>query len=71
MIQDRLILGEELGSGYFAKVRFALDKTSNQDIAVKIIDRAKCRGKEDMIAAEIRNWRLLHSVKVSSIGVKL
>ena len=54
-IQDRLIIGDKLGAGYFAEVRFALDRKNGEDVAVKIIDRLKCRGKENMIEAEIRN----------------
>jgi doublecortin-like kinase 1/2 len=53
-IQDRLIIGDKLGAGYFAEVRFALDRKNGEDVAVKIIDRLKCRGKENMIEAEIR-----------------
>ena len=45
-IQDRLIIGDKLGAGYFAEVRFALDRKNGEDVAVKIIDRLKCRGKD-------------------------
>ena len=50
-----MIIGDKLGAGYFAEVRFALDRKNGEDVAVKIIDRLKCRGKENMIEAEIRN----------------
>ena len=50
-----MIIGDKLGAGYFAEVRFALDRKNGEDVAVKIIDKLKCRGKENMIEAEIRN----------------
>ena len=49
-----MIIGDKLGAGYFAEVRFALDRKNGEDVAVKIIDKLKCRGKENMIEAEIR-----------------
>lgn len=32
-------------SGHFAIVRLCKDKTSNEEFALKIIDKSKCKGK--------------------------
>ena len=53
-IHERLLLGDKLGSGYFAEVKFAIDRKTGDEVAVKIIDKHKCRGKEHMVHDEIR-----------------
>eukprot|EP00835_Amoeboradix_gromovi_P003071 NODE_191_length_15469_cov_0.243071.p3 type:complete len:604 gc:universal NODE_191_length_15469_cov_0.243071:4484-6295(+) len=44
---------ETLGSGAFSEVKKAIHKETKNLVAIKIIDRAKCKGKESMIQSEI------------------
>eukprot|EP00055_Hartaetosiga_balthica_P018571 m.134796 g.134796 ORF g.134796 m.134796 type:complete len:414 (+) comp9734_c0_seq1:249-1490(+) len=46
-------LGHELGTGNFAVVRLAEHRQTKKKYAVKIINKALCAGKEDMIETEI------------------
>ncbi|KXS11616.1 Calcium/calmodulin-dependent protein kinase-like protein ID [Gonapodya prolifera JEL478] len=52
---QRYDIGETLGTGAFSEVKLATDKLSptRQQHAIKIIDRAKCKGKESMIETEV------------------
>ncbi|EGD72143.1 CAMK/CAMK1 protein kinase [Salpingoeca rosetta] len=45
--------GQELGTGNFAVVRLAEHRGTKQKYACKIINKALCAGKEDMIETEI------------------
>ena len=45
--------GKELGTGNFAVVKVAVKKDTGKAYAVKIINKALCAGKEDMIETEI------------------
>lgn len=38
-------VGKMIGDGNFAVVRLCKDKSNNEDYALKIIDKAKCKGK--------------------------
>jgi serine/threonine protein kinase len=40
-------------SGAFSEVKRATERTSGIRYAVKVIDKAKCRGKESMIQSEV------------------
>merc|ERR1719312_1298257 len=42
-----------VGDGNFAVVRVCYNRSSRKEFAVKIIDKAKCQGKEHMIESEI------------------
>jgi len=53
-IQDMFELGRKLGDGNFAIVKVATDKKTKEEFALKIIDRSKVRGKEEMLDNEIR-----------------
>eukprot|EP00834_Sanchytrium_tribonematis_P001840 NODE_48_length_31852_cov_1.054168.p7 type:complete len:605 gc:universal NODE_48_length_31852_cov_1.054168:16080-14266(-) len=44
---------QTLGTGAFSEVKKAMHKQTKQLFAIKIIDRAKCKGKESMIQSEI------------------
>lgn len=44
---------KELGSGNFAVVKLAQKRDTGDKYAVKIINKALCAGKEDMIETEI------------------
>ncbi|EDQ84383.1 uncharacterized protein MONBRDRAFT_39303 [Monosiga brevicollis MX1] len=46
-------LGAELGTGNFAVVRLAEHRQTRQKYACKIINKALCAGKEDMIETEV------------------
>ncbi|KAI9325239.1 kinase-like domain-containing protein [Obelidium mucronatum] len=44
---------ETLGTGAFSEVKVAIEKATGNRYAIKIIDKARCRGKEGMIDTEI------------------
>ena len=44
---------QTLGTGAFSEVKKAIHKETKKLVAIKIIDRAKCKGKESMIQSEI------------------
>ncbi|CAL1540689.1 unnamed protein product [Lymnaea stagnalis] len=52
-ILQRYDLGAKLGDGNFAIVRKSRNKESGQEVAVKVIDKAKLKGKEQMVENEI------------------
>lgn len=41
------------GDGNFAVVRICKDKSSGKEYALKVIDKAKCKGKEYYVEAEV------------------
>ncbi|RKO99416.1 hypothetical protein CXG81DRAFT_30214 [Caulochytrium protostelioides] len=47
-------IGDTLGVGAFSEVKLATNKHTGERYAIKIIDRAKCKGKESMIDTEIK-----------------
>ncbi|KAI9348318.1 kinase-like domain-containing protein [Zopfochytrium polystomum] len=52
-LMDRYEIGEILGTGAFSEVKVGRKKETGETFALKIIDRAKCRGKESMIETEV------------------
>ena len=46
-------IGILIGDGNFANVHECLDRTTKQHLALKIIDKIKCKGRESMIANEV------------------
>lgn len=44
-----------LGDGNFAVVRKCKDKTTGKEYALKVIDKAKCKGKEHYVEAEVKH----------------
>ncbi|KAL7748795.1 hypothetical protein RI367_005708 [Sorochytrium milnesiophthora] len=46
-------LGDTIGTGAFSEVKRGTDRQTGRHCAVKIIDKAKCRGKEHMIQSEV------------------
>ena len=50
---DHYEMLQTLGTGAFSEVKKAMHKETKQLVAIKIIDRAKCKGKESMIQSEI------------------
>ncbi|XP_031350443.1 serine/threonine-protein kinase GL21140-like, partial [Photinus pyralis] len=57
-------VGRMIGDGNFAVVRLCVDKTTNVGHALKIIDKSKCKGKEDMVENEVRILRRLNHPNV-------
>ena len=53
-MEDVYTIGEKIGDGNFAVVRTGTDKVTKTKYALKIIDRKKIEGKEDMLKDEIR-----------------
>jgi serine/threonine protein kinase len=51
-------------SGAFSEVKKAINRENGQPFAIKIIDRKKCAGKENMIHSEIN---ILKKVKHDNI----
>ncbi|KAI9208875.1 kinase-like domain-containing protein [Polychytrium aggregatum] len=46
-------IGETLGTGAFSEVKVGIERATGNKFAIKIIDKAKCRGKEGMIDTEV------------------
>jgi len=53
-------LGKVLGTGAFSEVKLAINKQTKEKFAVKIIDKSKCKGKENMIDTEISILSKVH-----------
>lgn len=52
-ITDKYHVRQVVGDGNFAVVRVCYNRVTRKEFAVKIIDKAKCQGKEHMIESEI------------------
>ena len=52
-VSERYELGRTLGDGNFAIVRTSRQKASGQEFAMKVIDKPKLKGKEQMVENEI------------------
>ncbi|KAJ7390028.1 Serine/threonine-protein kinase dclk3 [Desmophyllum pertusum] len=52
-VEEVYDMGRKIGDGNFADVRQCIDKITKKEFALKIVDKAKIRGKEDMIRDEI------------------
>ena len=53
-VEDVYTFEEKIGDGNFAVVRVGVEKFTKTKYALKIIDRKKLKGKEDMLKDEIR-----------------
>jgi len=51
---EKYELAEQLGTGAFSEVKIGIEKDTGLRYAVKIIDKAKCKGKETMIETEVK-----------------
>ena len=70
VFNNTFLLGQTLGDGNFAIVKTAIEKSSKNGVAIKIIDKEKLKGKEGMMINEIRIMRKLehdHCVKLVSV----
>ncbi|KAJ8383197.1 hypothetical protein SKAU_G00039750 [Synaphobranchus kaupii] len=52
-IQDKYKVGKVIGDGNFAVVKECVERSTGKEFALKIIDKAKCSGKEHLIANEV------------------
>jgi len=52
-VVEKYNIRQIIGDGNFAVVRHCFSKEARKEYAVKIIDKAKCQGKEHMIESEI------------------
>ena len=52
-VEDVYYIGKKIGDGNFAEVRECTDKITKKEFALKIVDKDKIRGKEQMIKDEI------------------
>jgi len=52
-VTDKYYVRQVVGDGNFAVVRVCYSRQTRKEFAVKIIDKAKCQGKEHMIESEI------------------
>jgi len=52
-VSDKYHIRHIVGDGNFAVVRLCYSRITRKEYAVKIIDKAKCQGKEHMIESEI------------------
>ncbi|OWR48447.1 Calcium/calmodulin-dependent protein kinase type 1 [Danaus plexippus plexippus] len=60
-------VGKIIGDGNFAVVRICKDKTTGKEYALKVIDKAKCKGKEHYVEAEVRVMRKLCHPRIVSL----
>ncbi|XP_041358691.1 serine/threonine-protein kinase DCLK1-like [Gigantopelta aegis] len=61
---ERYDIGRVIGEGNFAVVKECLDRYNNRKFSLKIIDKRKCKGKEQMIENEVS---ILRKVKHPNI----
>ncbi|XP_066527522.1 serine/threonine-protein kinase DCLK2-like isoform X2 [Hoplias malabaricus] len=53
IITEKYKVGKVIGDGNFAVVKECVERATGQEYALKIIDKAKCSGKEHLIANEV------------------
>ena len=52
-VEDVYLIGKKIGDGNFADVRECTDRITKKEFALKIVDKSKIQGKEQMIRDEI------------------
>uniref|UniRef100_A0A3Q1H351 Serine/threonine-protein kinase DCLK2 n=1 Tax=Acanthochromis polyacanthus TaxID=80966 RepID=A0A3Q1H351_9TELE len=53
IINDKYKVGKVIGDGNFAVVKECVERSTGQEFALKIIDKARCCGKEHLIENEV------------------
>ncbi|TMS01567.1 Serine/threonine-protein kinase DCLK2, partial [Larimichthys crocea] len=53
IINDKYQVGKVIGDGNFAVVKECVERSTGQEFALKIIDKARCCGKEHLIENEV------------------
>ncbi|KAM3857308.1 serine/threonine-protein kinase DCLK2-like [Diretmus argenteus] len=53
IINERYVVGKVIGDGNFAVVKECVERSTGQEFALKIIDKARCCGKEHLIENEV------------------
>ncbi|CAG9835704.1 unnamed protein product [Diabrotica balteata] len=67
-LKTKYVVGRKvIGDGNFAIVRLCRDITTNKEYALKIIDKSKCKGKEDMIENEVKILRKVDHPNIMSL----
>lgn len=66
-LRIKYTVGKIIGDGNFAVVRTCRDKTTGKEYALKVIDKAKCKGKEHYVEAEVRVMRKLCHPRIVSL----
>ncbi|XP_019621245.1 PREDICTED: serine/threonine-protein kinase DCLK1-like isoform X1 [Branchiostoma belcheri] len=56
---QKYVIGKVIGDGNFAVVRECVHRSSQHEYALKMINKEKCRGKEQMIANEVAILRVV------------
>ncbi|KAL3276351.1 hypothetical protein HHI36_011734 [Cryptolaemus montrouzieri] len=66
-LKQKFTVGRAIGDGNFAVVRLCKDNSDNKEYALKIIDKSKCKGKEDMIENEVKILRKINHPNIMSL----
>lgn len=59
-VTEKYDIGRPIGDGHFSVVYCCMDKTTQQFCALKLIDKLKCRGRDDMIYNEVKILKQLN-----------
>jgi len=59
-VTERYDIGRPIGDGHFSVVYCCMNKTTQEFCALKLIDKLKCRGRDDMIYNEVRILKKLN-----------
>lgn len=52
-VTEKYDIGRPIGDGHFSVVYFCMNKTTQEFCALKLIDKLKCKGRDDMIYNEV------------------
>lgn len=59
-VTEKYDIGRPIGDGHFSVVYCCMNKTTQQFCALKLIDKLKCRGRDDMIYNEVKILKQLN-----------
>lgn len=77
MINEKYKVGKVIGDGNFAVVKECVERATGQEYALKIIDKARCSGKEHLIENEVavlrrvRHPSIIHLIEVDETPTQL